>query len=175
MRLLQSALEKRKFLSLDDGRAVFYPFGPFRAYVAPDSECRQRIASRFAALESFSLLGIVAEVPIVSFLHLGIATKVTVVLFLALLHWLFYAAVVRHETKGLLPLPFFLGFRFYAGKSEKKRLQRQFFQGLFCGVVIIVIFGCQWFSFVFAAPFACVSVIAALLLHASHLEDRTLS
>ncbi|MCH8923460.1 MAG: hypothetical protein IIA67_09980 [Planctomycetes bacterium] len=125
-------LTERLFASSKDGYLVFYPHGPFKGYVVADPSYQRVIVAWITGFAVFTLATTLATIAVGA--ALGFADATTSAIWL--LDCLWYLILTRRLTKGLVSLPFGIGFRFYARCTDEKRLWKQ----VFSGVMMVVMF-----------------------------------
>lgn len=106
---------------------VFYSHGPFSDYVLPTPAYQPIILGAVSRLLVFSF--------VTSFIAAGIGIAfgfgtVTMAI-VGLIDYFWYFLLIRRLTKRLIPLPFGLGFRFYARWYDEERLYQRLFASVF--------------------------------------------
>ena len=121
------------FLSSKDGCVVFFPFGPFKGYFIPRPGFQRVILAFLKRTMVFTIASSIIITVIGASLGFGFTTLTAIGLF----DYLLYSILIRRVTRRLLPLPFALGFRFYAQCCDEQRLWEQFFAAIFISVVAV--------------------------------------
>ncbi|MCH8042698.1 MAG: hypothetical protein IID44_03165 [Planctomycetes bacterium] len=158
IRWLTENVKQRLFASSKDGYLVFYPHGPFKGYVVAEPSYQRVIVAWISGFTVFTLMTGAAAIAIGA--AIGFADAMLSVI--GLLDCLWYTILVRRLTKGLVALPFGIGFRFYARCTDEKRLWQQ----LLGGVIIVAVVGACMFLNPDAIRFSLVSGTAMLGLWA---------
>ena len=158
-------LKQRLFASSKDGYLVFYPHGPFKGYVVADRSYQRVIVAWISVFIIFTLATTAATIAVGAALGFAVATTSAI----GLLDYLWYSMLVRRLTKGLVSLPFGIGFRFYAHCTDEKRLAHQLVGGiigLMMGACMLLIpFGNLVTAVLCTAMAGFLTVTAAVLLN----------
>ena len=118
----KESLRKTCFIRGDDGRIIFYPYGPFKGFVLPRKEFEPIIVNSLARFFGMTVAILIAAYA-VGVILAAVSAMLTVV---GILEFLIYRARVRRLTKKLPTMPRELSVRLYAMKQDPEHLSQQF-------------------------------------------------
>lgn len=109
----------------EDGRVVFYPEGPFRGFVLPDSELESQLADSVNRHHTRAFWSCLMVVVIGAVLNFSVLTLALVGVF----DYAWCIVRIRRMTRELVELPRGLSVRLYASLQPTEKLQERCVQG----------------------------------------------
>lgn len=115
----------------NDGKVVFYPFGPLKGYLLPKSAFEPLIiksivwfnVSAFASLAGTMVIGALLNI------------NMDILLLIGLLDYVHYYFRIRRITRKLIALPHRLSIRVFASSQDPKKMWERFWLITFMGLI----------------------------------------
>ena len=155
----------------NDGRVVFYPFGPLKGYLLPKTAFEQLIIKSIIRFNVGALASFIVTAAIGWLLNISM----DVLLLIGLLDYVHYYFRIRRITRNLIALPRPLSIRVYAWLQDPERMWKRFwsftFMTIMCGVLAFLVPPSAALFWVLLALLFARAVISACLIYLHHREN----
>ena len=154
----------------NDGRVVFYPFGPLKGYLLPKTAFEPLIIKSIVRFNVSALVSFAGAAVIGALLNISM----DVLLLIGLLDYVHYCFRIRRITRKFIALPRRLSIRVYASSQAPERMWERIwsitFMALICGVFAFLGPPRALFWVVLALLFAW-AVISAYVIYLRNREN----
>ena len=162
----KAKIAKSVLFPVADGRIVFFPYGPFKAWILPRSAFGPIVVN---ALLWFHISTVVSGI-LTAVIGAALGINMDILLLVGLLDYIHYHFRVRRITRACIRLPREFGIRLYAASTGIQKLWERLFSIplmtlMFVGLALLVpapllLWGAMAVMFLWGAVIAYVIVVA---------------